>query len=301
MFDSLEVVLSEDDRQSNIVAQHRLPFSFNVVARLPPRSNFSLNSFGAPALLLPEDTLLTENPFPNETSSGTGLQEGGFPLAIPIQRHSEAVISCNDPSLTNDEAPEVERNTHGDILRAISPPSTPPHVNESLNRNHDQRELRYVQCVALVSTPFKRCSMSSLPQWIGLIKPLPWSGGNIIKLRRESHVALDIIPDHLPGPLPVGFGGIKIPATSSVVNPSETANKILLELHIHLYGATTKRRYEKMCPSCEKREAKKKGFPSLIDFHAARDIIEPKGGKIRVEFTFCCYPKDHRLGDTEYL
>ena len=246
MFHSLEVVLSEDDRQNNIVAQHRLPYSFNVVARLPP-------------------------------------------------------VPPSDSSFTNDEAPVVERNSHDDNPRAISPPSTPPNVNESLNRDYAESDTRYVPCDAFVSTPSEQCPLSSLPQWIVLIKPLPWSGGNVIKLRRESHVALDIIPDRLPGLLPAGFGGIKIPATSSVVNPSETANKIHLEFRIHLYGATTKRRYEKVCPSCEKREGKKKGIPSLIDFHAERDIIEPKGGKIRIEFTFCCYPKDHRLGDTDYL
>ena len=303
MFHSLEVVLSEDDRQSNIVAQHRLPFSFNVVARLPPvpPSNSSLNSFGAPALLLPEYTLLTGNHFPDEASSGNGLQEGDFPPVLPVQIQSEVVAGSNDSSVTNDEAPAVERNTYGDNPRAVSPLSTPPNVNESLNRNYVERDIRYVLCVAFVSTPFKQCPTSSLPHWIALIKPLPWSGGNLIKLRRESHVALDIIPDRLPRPLPAGFGGIKIPATSSVVGPSETANKILLEFRIHLYGATTKRRYEKVCPSCEKREGKKKGIPSLIDFHAERDIIEPKGGKIRIEFTFCCYPKDHRLGDTDYL
>ena len=208
---------------------------------------------------------------------------------------------ASDSSLTNVEEPTIERNTHGENPRAISPPSTPPNINELLNGDHPESDTRYVLCVALAPTLFKRYSTSSLPQWIALIKPLPWSGGNVIKLRRESHVALDIIPDYLPGPLPTDFGGIKIPATSSVVNPSETTNKILLEFRIHLYGATTKRRYEKVCLSCEKREGKKKGIPSLIDFHAERDIIEPKGGKIHIEFTFCCYPKDHRLGDTDYL
>ena len=33
----MDVVLSEDVNQENIVAQHRLPFSFNVVAKLPPQ------------------------------------------------------------------------------------------------------------------------------------------------------------------------------------------------------------------------------------------------------------------------
>ena len=88
----------------------------------------------------------------------------------------------------------------------------------------------------------------------------------------------------------------------ALVNTSETANnKILLEFRIHLYGATIKRRYENVCASCEKREGKKKGIPSLVGFHAEHDIIELKGGKIRIEFTFFYYPKDHRLGDTDYL
>ena len=288
MFYSLEVVLSEDGRQNNIVAQHRLPFSFNVVARIPPArapvppSNSSLNSFRASALLLPGNTTLTGNPLPIDISSGLGA-------------------SSNDPSLTNDEALAVERNTHDNNSRAISRPSIPPNINEPLNRDHDEADIRYVVCAPLVSTSFKQWSRSSLPHWIDLIKPLPWSGGSVITLRRESHVALAIIPEYLPGPLPAGFGGIKIPATGSVLNSSETANKVVLEFHIHLYGATTRRRYENVCSSCEKREGNKKGIPSLIDFHAERDIIEPKGGKIPIEFTFCCYPKDHRLGDTGYL
>jgi len=44
------------------------------------------------------------------------------------------------------------------------------------------------------------------------------------------------------------------------------------------------------------REARRKeeGNSKPDRFRAERDIIEPKGGKIRIEFTFCCYPKDHR-------
>ena len=114
--------------------------------------------------------------------------------------------------------------------------------------------------------------------------------GNVIKLRRESHVALDIIPDRLPGPLPAGFGGSFQNGQS---NQSGVSHPPIRRDHQMVLP--------RACPSCEKREGKKKGIPSLIDFHAERDIIEPKDGKIRIEFTFCCYPKDHRLGDTEYL
>ena len=151
MTHSLEVVLSEDDRQNNIAAQYRLPFAFNVVARLPPvpPSNSSLNSFGAPALLLPEYTLLTGNHLPDETSSGNGLQGGDFPPVLPVQRQSEVVAGSNDSSLTNDEAPAVERNTHSDNPRAVSPLSTPPNVNESLNRDYVERDIRYVLCFCI--------------------------------------------------------------------------------------------------------------------------------------------------------
>ena len=95
--------------------------------------------------------------------------------------------------------------------------------------------------------------------------------------------------------------GIKIPATGSVRNYANTTGKSLLEFRINLYGATTKRRYEDVCAKCEKREGKKKGTPGLIDFKTETDMILPKDGKIRVVFVFCCYPKDHRLGDVGYL
>ena len=84
-------------------------------------------------------------------------------------------------------------------------------------------------------------------------------------------------------------------------NYADTTGKNLLEFRIRLYGAETKRRYETVCANCEKRAGKKKGTPNLVDFYAERDIIEPKDGKIRVEFSFCCYPKCHQSGDSGYL
>ena len=142
---------------------------------------------------------------------------------------------------------------------------------------------------------------SSLPNWINLIKPFPQPGENVIKLRRETHVGISIISEFLPGPLPAGFSGIKIPATGSVKFSADATGKTLLELSIRLYGATTKQRYETICQSCEKRVGKRRGAPTLIDFHAESDIIEPKNGKFHIEFSFCCYPKDRLLGDSEYL
>ena len=87
-------------------------------------------------------------------------------------------------------------------------------------------------------------------------------------------------------------------------NCADTAGKTLLEFRIRLYGATTKRLYEHVCTSCQKRKGLRRGIPSLIDFKTDSDMIEPKDpkdGSMRVEFVFCCYPKHHRLGDVEYL
>jgi len=133
-----------------------------------------------------------------------------------------------------------------------------------------------------------------MPDWITLIKPLPRAGENVIILRRDSRLAFDII-------LAAKFDGIKVPATASVMNYADTTSKNLLEFRIHVYGATTKTLYESACASCQRREGKRRGIPGLIDFKTGSDMIEPNDGKIRVEFVFCCYPKDHRVGDMEYL
>ena len=136
-----------------------------------------------------------------------------------------------------------------------------------------------------------------MPDWLSLVKPTPMAGENMITLRRETHVSLDIILDQVPRP--GGCSGIKIPATASVKNIAQASGNPPLEFRIHISGVTSNRRYETVCESCEKREGKKKGTPGIIDFFAVQDIIEQKDGKARVEFVFCCYPKCHQ--DSGYL
>lgn len=140
-----------------------------------------------------------------------------------------------------------------------------------------------------------------MPDWIAFLKPHPQPGEHFITFRRETHVAFDVILERLPSQLPRECSGVKIPPTRSVKHVADMTSETLLELRIHVYGATTKKSYETVCENCEKREKRTTGVPSLIDFHAKYDIIEPKDGKIRVDFSFCCYPKCHKLGDTEYL
>ena len=139
-----------------------------------------------------------------------------------------------------------------------------------------------------------------MPGWVTLVKPRPQED-HIITLRRETHVVLDIAFEQLPRLPPVGCSGVKIPATGSVKNYADTVGKTLLYICIRLYGATTGHRYETICPSCKKREGKKQSTPGMIDFHAEREILELKDHKVRVEFSFRCYPKDHWIGDNEYM
>jgi len=134
--------------------------------------------------------------------------------------------------------------------------------------------------------------------------PRPQDGENVITLHRETWLVLDINLQRLPRRPPAGYTGIKVPATGSVRNYADTTGKTLLEFRIRLHGATTKRLYEHVCTSCEKREGKRGGNPGLINFKTDSDMIEPKDakdGSMRVKFAFCCCPEDHRLGDTEYL
>ena len=156
-----------------------------------------------------------------------------------------------------------------------------------------------VRCVLPFTSvhPFSQWR-SSMPKWITFIKPRPQNGEKVITLRRDNHLALDIMLEHLPKR---PCNGIKVPATGSVRNFANTTGKTLLEFRIRLYGATSQQLYELVCANCQKREGKRRGTPGLIDFKTDSDMIEPKDGKIRVEFVFCCYPKDHKLGDTEYL
>jgi len=140
-----------------------------------------------------------------------------------------------------------------------------------------------------------------MPGWIALIKPLPQPEDCVITVRRDTHVTLDINLEQVSMRLSEVFSGIKIPATGSVKNYADTTGKSLLEFRVNLYGAKTQRRYDKVCANCERREGKRKGTPSLVDFKTDSDMITPKDGKIRLDFVFCCYPKDHELDDDKYL
>jgi len=140
-----------------------------------------------------------------------------------------------------------------------------------------------------------------MPGWIDLIKPRLQEQDRVITLRRETNVTLEINFEQILEQHSAVWSGIKVPATGSVKNYVDTTGKSLLEFRINLYGATNERPYEKLCANCEKRVGTKSGIPSLIDFKAESDMIEPEDGRIRVTFVFCCYPQHAPPADGEYL
>ena len=92
-------------------------------------------------------------------------------------------------------------------------------------------------------------------------------------MRRETYVILGITLERLPRERHGECSGIKVSPTPSVRNIVDTTGKAFLELRIHVSGATSKRRYETVCTSCEKREVWKMGTAHFIDFAAVYNII----------------------------
>jgi hypothetical protein len=234
---------------------------------------------------------LAREPSQRPMSSRIEPQANANPPTIPIHARSEPVTNGPRTQRANNQTIQVRDSAPvNGTLEIPIPPLAP---------NEDEPNVGCVPHSTSVQS-FPQY-FSSIPGWITLIKPRPSEGETRIQVRRETHIALEIIFGQLPKELPAGCNGIKILPTGSVKNYADTNGKTLLEFRIRVYGATTKQLYETVCTSCQDREGKKKGTPSLIDFCAKQDIIEPKDGKVRVEFQFCCYAKDHRSGDTDYL
>jgi hypothetical protein len=240
---------------------------------------------------------ITGEDFQGPTTSQDGLQANRSATEIPFHSVPEPIANEVRTYLTNNQAFQMQSTASMDTPLVNPGLLVPAPTPIGLKLGQDKGNFG---CV-LPSTSVQSSSQwrSRMPDWIALIKPSPPVGENVIKLRRETRVALEIILDRLPRQPPGGCSGIKIPATASVRNYANSIGKPLLEFRIHVYGATSKRRYDTVCASCEKRERKNMGTPSFIDFCAVSDIIEHKDGRVRVEFVLCCYPKCHQ--DSGYL
>jgi len=154
---------------------------------------------------------------------------------------------------------------------------------------------------------------TSLPDWLSLSRPQP--EGQIVIVRRECQVALDIKLNELPalsGQLPVKWKGLVIPSTANVKTEDYRGEEEFLHISVRVFGADTKREYKAVCGTCSKREGKRRGKPSLVDFHSASNVIKAasKGRQktglsedwlVQVKFTFTCYPKHQNSNESAYL
>ena len=144
---------------------------------------------------------------------------------------------------------------------------------------------------------------SSLSDWFSLVRPLP--EGLDVHLRRESLVTLGIKLNGLsaiPGQPSVKWKSLVIPSTSSVRTEEYPGEGNVLHLSVRVFGADTKREYKAVCDACREREGKRRGKLSLVDFHAASNVIKaPEDGPVRVIIRFTCYPTHQSLNESAYL
>ena len=76
----------------------------------------------------------------------------------------------------------------------------------------------------------------------------------------------------------------------------------VVHLSVRVFSADTKEEYSSVCHKCCKREGKKKGTPSLVDFYTASNVLKASDdGIVLVKFKFSCYPKHQNLNESAYL
>ena len=144
---------------------------------------------------------------------------------------------------------------------------------------------------------------TSLPSWFSHVQPPPI--GHVVSVRRECLITLEInlkgLLD-LPGQDVMTWNGLVIPSTAGVRAEDYAGDRGVLHLSLRVFGADTNKECNAVCIACSKREGKKKGMPSLVDFQAASDIIKASDdGLVRVKFRFSCYPKHQNPNESAYL
>ena len=93
-----------------------------------------------------------------------------------------------------------------------------------------------------------------------------------------------------------------VPSTASVKTKEAYEEKDVVHFSVRVFGADTESEYMSVCRKCSKREGKKKGKPSLVDFYAMSNVIKPsEDGPVQVMFKFCCYPNHQNPNESAYL
>jgi hypothetical protein len=144
---------------------------------------------------------------------------------------------------------------------------------------------------------------TSVPDWLFLVRPS--LKGQVVTVRRECQVALDINLTKLvtlPGQRHGTWKGLVIPSTANVKTEEYRGERDVLHLSVRVFGANVRSEYNAVCGECNKREGKKKGQPSLVNFYSTSDVIKASNdGVVQVKFQFSCYPKHQNPNESAYL
>jgi len=118
-------------------------------------------------------------------------------------------------------------------------------------------------------------------------------------VRRECQVALNIKFKELSSV--TTRKSLVIPSTAGVKTEDYYDEGVVVHLSVRVLGADTQIEYKSVCGACSKREGKKKGKPSLVDFCSASNVIKASKDEVaQVKFKFCCYPKHQSPDESAY-
>jgi hypothetical protein len=99
----------------------------------------------------------------------------------------------------------------------------------------------------------------------------------------------------------MAWKSLVIPSTANVKTEEYYDKGSAVHLSVRVFGANTEREYKYACGPCAKREGKKKGEASLVDFYAASNVIKASDdGLVQVRFNFCCNPTHQDPNERAY-
>jgi hypothetical protein len=99
----------------------------------------------------------------------------------------------------------------------------------------------------------------------------------------------------------MAWKSLVIPSTANVKTEEYYDKGSVVHLSVRVFGANTERECKYVCGPCAKREGKKKGEASLVDFYAASNVIKASDdGLVRVRFNFCCDPMHQDPNERAY-
>ena len=144
---------------------------------------------------------------------------------------------------------------------------------------------------------------TSLPPWLSLVLPQPED--QVVWVQRECQVILDIKLKEafaLLGQHSVTWKNFVIPSTANVNTKDYCSEGDAVRLSVRVFGADTGSEYKSVCKACSRREGKKQGELSLVDFYAASNVIKVRDdGLVQVKFKFSCYPKHQSPNESAYM